>query len=315
MDQLAEMRVFVRAIERGTFAVAAKDLGLTPSAVSKLIRRLETRLGVRLVNRTTRKLALTAEGETYFHSGRQLIEAIDGLEHEVAASAAHPRGLLRINTTVSFGVQHLSPALMEFQRRYPDVRVSISLTDRPVDLHAQQIDVAVRVGPLSDSSLMSRKVGEVGRVICASPQYLKQFGTPKSRDDLAQHRCIVFTAPGRSRWAFRTADGGVEHVDVSGVFASDSQECVLQLALQGAGIARLADFMVARPIRDGKLVPLLADQHHPERTPAYAVFPPGTQKIPKVRVFLDFLVERFRSQPQRAANADPYHVGVVALLW
>jgi len=297
MDQLAEMRVFVRAIERGTFAVAANDLGLTPSAVSKLILRLETRLGVRLVNRTTRKLALTAEGEAYFHSGRRLIEAIDGLEHEVAASAAHPRGLLRINTTVSFGVQHLAPALMEFQRRYPDVRVSISLTDNPVDLHAQRIDVAVRVGPLTDASLMSRKVGEVGRVICASPQYLKKFGTPTSRDDLAQHRCIVFTAAGRSRWAFRTANGGIEHVDVSGVFASNRQECVLQLALLGAGIARLADFMVAKPIRDGKLVPLLADQHHPERTPAYAVFPPGTQKVPKVRVFLDFLVERFRPQP------------------
>jgi DNA-binding transcriptional LysR family regulator len=258
---------------------------------------LETRLGVRLVNRTTRKLALTAEGEAYFHSGRRLIEAIDGLEHEVAASAAHPRGLLRINTTVSFGVQHLAPALIEFQQRYPDVRVSISLTDNPVDLHAQRIDVAVRVGPLSDTSLMSRKVGEVGRVICASPQYLKKFGTPTSRDDLAQHRCIVFTAAGRSRWAFRTANGGIEHVDVSGVFASNSQECVLQLALLGAGIARLADFMVGKPIRDGKLVPLLADQHHPERTPAYAVFPPGTQKVPKVRVFLDFLVERFRPQP------------------
>jgi DNA-binding transcriptional LysR family regulator len=107
----------------------------------------------------------------------------------------------------------------------------------------------------------------------------------------------VFTAAGRSRWAFRTANGGIEHVDVSGVFASNSQECVLQLALLGAGIARLADFMVAKPIRDGKLVPLLADQHHPERTPAYAVFPPGTQKVPKVRVFLDFLVERFRPQP------------------
>ena len=297
MDQLGEMRVFVRAIERGTFAGAAGDLGLTPSAVSKLIARLEARLGVRLVNRTTRKLSLTAEGETYFHDGRRLIAAIDSLEHEVSASARRPRGLLRINTALSFGVQHLAPALIEFHRRFPDVRVSISLTDRPVDLHAQQIDVAVRVGPSSDSNLMSQKIGEVGRVICASPRYLKQFGVPKRREDLAQHRCIVFTAPGRSRWAFRTANGGIEHVDVSGVFASNSQECVLQLALQGAGIARLADFMVGKPIRDGKLVPLLADQHHPERTPAYAVFPPGTQKVPKVRVFLDFLVERFRSQP------------------
>jgi DNA-binding transcriptional LysR family regulator len=297
MDRLAEMRVFVRAIERGTFAVAANDLGLTPSAVSKLILRLETRLGVRLVNRTTRKLALTAEGETYFHSGRRLIEAVDALEDEVAASAGHPRGLLRINTEIWFGVQHLAPALIEFQQRYPEVRFSLYLTDRLVDLHAEQIDVAIHLGPLSDPSLMSRKVGEVGRVICASPQYLKKFGTPTSRDDLAQHRCIVFTAAGRSRWAFRTANGGIEHVDVSGVFASNSQECVLQLALQGAGIARLADFMVGKPIRDGKLVPLLADQHHPERTPAYAVFPPGTQKVPKVRVFLDFLVDRFRPQP------------------
>jgi DNA-binding transcriptional LysR family regulator len=141
MDQLSEMRVFVRAIERGTFASAAGDLGLTPSAVSKLIARLEARLGVRLVNRTTRKLSLTAEGETYFHSGRRLIDAIDSLEHEVAASARHPRGLLRINTALSFGVQHLAPALIEFHQRYPDARVSVSLTDRPVDLYAQQIEV------------------------------------------------------------------------------------------------------------------------------------------------------------------------------
>ena len=128
MDRLAEMSVFVRAIERGTFAVAANDLGLTPSAVSKLILRLETRLGVRLVNRTTRKLALTAEGEAYFHSGRRLIEAVEVLEDEVAASAGHPRGLLRINTEIWFGVQHLAPALIEFQQRYPDVRFSLYLT-------------------------------------------------------------------------------------------------------------------------------------------------------------------------------------------
>jgi DNA-binding transcriptional LysR family regulator len=137
MDQLTEMRVFVRAIERGTFAAAAGDQGLTPSAVSKLIRRLESRLGVRLINRTTRKLSLTSEGETYFHSGRRLIEAVDGLEDEVAASAGHPRGLLRINTENWWGVQYLAPALIDFQQRYPDVRVCLSLTDRLVDLYAE----------------------------------------------------------------------------------------------------------------------------------------------------------------------------------
>jgi DNA-binding transcriptional LysR family regulator len=302
MDQLAEMRVFVHAIERGSFAGAAGVMGLTPSAVSKLIGRLEERLGVRLVNRTTRKLALTAEGEAYFHSGRRLIEAVDALEDEVAASAGHPRGVLRINTTVSFGVQHLAPAMIEFQQRYPDVRVSMSLTDRPVDLHAERIDVAVRVGPPTDPGLVSHKVGEVGRVICASPQYLAEQGVPESREDLARHSCLVFTAPGRTRWAFKTADGGVEYMEVSGAFSSDSQECILQLALQGAGIARLADFMVARPIRDSRLVAVLVDQHAPERTPAYAVFPPRVQNLPKVRAFLDFLDERFGPKRSRGGN-------------
>jgi DNA-binding transcriptional LysR family regulator len=293
MDQLAEMRVFVRAIERGTFAGAASDLGLTPSAVSKLIARLEGRLGVRLINRTTRKLSLTAEGQTYFHSGQRLVEAVDGLEHEVSASAGHPRGLLRVNTAVSFGVQHLAPALIEFHQRYPEVRVNLSLTDRPVDLHTEQIDIGVRLGPLDDSSLMSRKITEIERALCASPGYVERFGAPQTAAELVGHRCIVFSSQGRARWPFRTADGGVEQLQISGTFASDSLACILEWALQGAGIARLPDFMVAAPIRERKLIVLLAEEHHPARTPAFAVFPPGTQKIPRVRAFLDFMVERF----------------------
>ena len=299
VDQLTEMRVFLRAIERGTFASAADDLGLTPSAVSKLIARLEGRLGVRLLNRTTRKLLLTAEGETYFQSGRQLIHAVDGLEQEVAASASSPRGLLRINTPVSLGVHHLAPALIEFNRRYPNVRVNLSLTDRIADFHAEQIDVAVRMGPLSDSRLMSRKIAEIEAVLSASPRYIEEFGIPKRGADLAHHRCIVFTAPGRDRWPFRTADGSIEHVEVAATFASDSLQCILQLALEGGGIARLADFLVADSIRAGKLVQLLVGQHVAERASVFAVFAPGTQRIPKMRVFIDFLVERFQHQPWR----------------
>ena len=293
VDQLAEMRVLVRAIERGSFAAAATDLGLTPSAVSKLVRRLEARLGVQLVTRTTRKLALTAEGETYFRAGRRLIEAFDGLEQEVAASASHPRGQLRVTTPVAMGVRHLAPALLEFHRRYPDVRVSMSLTDRAVDIYTEQIDVAVCMGPLSDSRLMSRKIAVIEPVIFASPRYLHEFGTPLRPLDLMQHRCIVFTAPGRSRWSFKTGNGGVQHLDVPATFASDNLECILQFALQGAGVARLADFLVADCVRSGELVPVLAGQHYYESAPVLAVFAPGTQKIPKVRVFLDFLVERF----------------------
>jgi len=302
VEQLAEMRVFVRAIERGTFAVAASDLGLTPSAVSKVVRRLEERLGVRLIERTTRKLALTAEGETYFHSGRRLIEAVDGLEQEVAASAGHPRGLLRINMPVAMGVRHLAPALMGFHRQYPDVRLNLSLTDRVVDFYAEQLDLAVRMGPLSDSRLMSRKVMEIEPVIVASPQHLARFGTPDRPADLYRHRCIAFSAPGRSRWSFKAEDGGVEHVDVPATFASDSLQCILQLALQGAGIAKLADFLVAEPVRAGELVPLLSNQHYIERASVFAVFAPGTQKIPKVRVFLDFLVEQFQHRPWRLGD-------------
>jgi DNA-binding transcriptional LysR family regulator len=299
VDQLAEMRVFVRAIERGTFAAAASELKLTPSAVSKLIRRLETRLGVRLINRTTRKLSMTPEGEAYFQSGRYLVEAVSGLEQEVAASGSRPRGLLRINTPVSLGVHHLAPALTEFHRRYPDVRVNMALTDRIVDFYAEQIDVAVRMGPLNDSRLMSRKIAEIEAVLSASPRYIERFGMPKDAADLARHRCIVFTAPGRDRWPFKTAGGGMEHLDVAATFASDSLEFILQLALQGAGIARLADFLVADAIRTGRLVQVLEGKHVAERAPVFAVFAPGTQRIPKVRVFLDFLVERFQHQSWR----------------
>lgn len=296
---MAEMRVFVRAVERGSFAGAASDHGLTPSAVSKLVRRLETRLGVRLLNRTTRRLEPTSEGETFFHAARRLIEAIDGLEQDVAASANHPRGLLRITTPVAMGVRHLAPALVDFHRRHPDVRVSLSLTDRAVDIYTEQIDIAVRMGPLSDSRLMLRKIAVIEPVIFASPGYLEAFGTPERPIDLMRHRCIVFSAPGRGRWSFKTANGGVQHLDVPATFASDNLECIRQLALEGAGIARLADFLVADAVRSGRLVPVLVGQHYYESAPVVAVFAPGTQKIPKVRVFLDFLVERFQHNSWR----------------
>ena len=149
---------------------------------------------------------------------------------------------------------------------------------------------------------MSRKIAEIEPVIVASPLYVERLGAPKAPADLAQHRCIVFTAPGRGRWSFKTADGGVEHVDVPATFASDSLQCILQLALQGAGIAKLADFLVANSVRSGELVPLFVNQHYIERAQVFAVFAPGTQKIPKVRVFLDFLIERFEHQPWRLGN-------------
>jgi DNA-binding transcriptional LysR family regulator len=293
MDQLADMRVFVRAIERGAFALAAKDLGLSPSAVSKLVTRLESRLGVRLVNRTTRQLSLTADGEVYFERGRQLILALDDLETEVAASGGRPRGVLRVSGGVTFGLAVWAPTIVEFQERYPEVRVELSLADRVIDLHKEHIDVALRAGPQRDSSLMTRKIAITRSMLCASPRYLAEFGTPNSPDDLAQHRCIIHSGASHAdRWPFHAADGELIQMPVRGPISTDNSECALRLALLGAGIVRLRDLTVSAALRSGELVPVLRDLHHAEEHTICAVFPPGTQKIPRVRAFLDFLVER-----------------------
>lgn len=300
VDQLAEMRVFVRAIERGAFAAAAKDLGLTPSAVSKLITRLEARLGVRLVNRTTRRLSLTPEGEVYFSTGRRLIGAFDGLEADVSASADRPRGLIRVNTNFSFGVSQLAPALPDFSARHPEVQVDLAITDRVVDLNVEQVDVAIRTGAPHDSSLMARRIADTRRVICASPRYIERFGAPSTPAELASHMCIIFRGTQNSdRWPFKTTTGTVERVVVPWTVTTDSAACVLALALEGAGIVRIGELLIGDPIRRGVLVPIAVAGHDPEPWPVYAMFPPGTQKIPRVRAFLDFLIERFGGAPWR----------------
>jgi len=286
----------VRAIELGAFAGAAKDLGLTPGAVSKLITRLEGRLGIRLVNRTTRKLSLTPEGEIYFQEGRRLIDGVDRLEDEVAAAAGRPRGLVRVNAGFGFGHQKLVPALPDFCDRYPDVKINLSLSDRMVDLHAEQIDIAIRhTGAQADSGLVARKIVATDRVICASPFYLDHFGTPETPADLAGHRVVISSLPHHGhRWPFRNAAGDVEDVEVkAGPVITDNIECAIRLALAGVGMIRVNEMFVADAIADGRLVPLLADSHQADRLTTFAVFPAGAQKVPRVRAFVDFLVERF----------------------
>jgi DNA-binding transcriptional LysR family regulator len=295
LDQLTEMRVFVRAIERGAFAAAAKELGLTASAVSKLKTRLEGRLGVRLVNRTTRQLSLTPEGELYFESGRRLIEEVEGLEDEVGAAAGRPRGLIRVNASYGFGFQKLTPALAEFNRLYPDVRINLSLSDRMVDLHAESIDVAIRsTGAQNDSNLVARKIAETQRVICASPSYIEMFGAPLAPDELSRHRVIIFSLPHRGhRWPFRMPDGAVSDVEVSGPIITDNTECAIQFALSGIGMIRVNRMFVEDHIAAGRLIPVLDAYDIVERLMTWAVFPAGAQHLPRVRAFVDFLVERF----------------------
>jgi DNA-binding transcriptional LysR family regulator len=309
LDKPGEMRAFVRSVELGGFSAASRDLDLTPSALSKLVTRMEDRLGVRLMNRTTRKLALTAEGEAYFTSAKRILTDIEEAEAEVTRFSAQPKGLLRINVGVAFGMHQLAPALPRFLERYPDIELEITVTDRVVDLIEEGADVAIRTGNLRDSSLIAKKICDLHRVICASPAYLKKHGVPKSPEDLSHHNCVSISgAPQLRRWPFDTVNAGNGHgiksVDVTGNVSANNAETLLQLAATGVGIIRLSDVIVADGIRAGWLVPLLTDVHHVEPLPLSAVYPHGKHKSPRVAAFVNFLVETFSGAPWRDAPSS-----------
>jgi DNA-binding transcriptional LysR family regulator len=288
----AEMNAFVRVAERGSFAAAASDLGLTPSALSKLVTRIEDRLGVRLLTRTTRKLALTAEGELFVARSRDILASIEAAEAEVTAASERPRGHLRVSVGTAVAKQILGPTLPLFLADYPDISVEMHVSDRQVDLVAEQIDVAVRSGALGDSTLVARKIGEATRVICASPRYLEKHGSPQVPADLLRHNCLTLPGPAWAQWPFHTHEG-INRLAVSGTFTSDNADLLLDVAVAGLGIARLADFMVARALREGALVPLLVDSHVPESFPIHALTVPGRHRAPRIRAFVDFLGKQF----------------------
>lgn len=297
-----EMHAFVRVVERGSFAGAATLLGLTPSAVSKLVSKLEDRLGVRLLHRTTRRLALTSEGDVYFARSRQILADIEEVEAEVAKLRAAPRGHLHVNTSNGFAIHQLVPALPEFLARYPDIQLELSVTDRIVDLVTDHADVVIRTGPIVDTTLTARKIADFQRTICASPAYLRRYGTPRTTEDLAKHTCIVFPMLTTRRWPFRTSDG-VGYAEIAPRVVTDSSETAVRLALDGVGIVRLGDVIVGDCIRRGHLVPILADVHDAEPVTLSALYLAGRHRLPKVRVFLDFLTERFSGAPWRTSTS------------
>jgi DNA-binding transcriptional LysR family regulator len=299
MDTPGEMKAFVRAVELGGFSAAARDLNLTPSALSKLATRLEDRLGVRLMNRTTRKLALTAEGEAYYASAKRILSEIEEAEAEVTRFSQHPKGLLKVNVGVAFGLHQLAPAMPKFLARYPDIELDITVTDRLIDLVEEGADVAIRNGVLADSSLVAKKICDLERVICASPAYLKKHGLPKKPEDLRNHNCISISgAPQLRRWPF-DVDGQIQHLEVKGNIAANNAETLLQLAAAGVGIIRLTDVIVGDGIRAGWLTPILVGSHHVEPLPLSAVYPHGRHKSPRVAAFVNFLVDTFSTTPWR----------------
>jgi DNA-binding transcriptional LysR family regulator len=299
-----EMSIFQRVIERGSFAGAAEDVGLSPSAVAKLITRLERRLGVRLINRTTRRLALTAEGEIYLERSRDILEAIEAAESEIASAGVSPHGHLRVHAFPSFAVDKLAPILPDFLARYPRITIDFLLTNRFVDVIGENVDVAFRAGQLNDSTLVARKIVDLTRIVCASPDYLASHGRPIRPSDLARHSCLTMShVPGASIWQFRV-DGELVPVNVKGPVSADNADMLLKLAIAGAGIIRQGDPVVALAIQKGLLEPVLQDAQEPGDFPLWALLPPGRQRLPKVRVFLDFLTERFGSAPWRHGSLE-----------
>jgi DNA-binding transcriptional LysR family regulator len=303
-DAANEMAVFARVIERGSFAAAAQDFGLTASAVSKLISRLESRLGLRLINRTTRRLALTAEGAIYLKRSREILAAIEAAEAELTASRASPRGRLRVHAPPVMIGDHFAPLLSEFLARYPRVTIEFLVANRVVDLVVENVDIAMRTGHLPDSSLVACKIIDLSQIVCASPDYLARHGRPLAPADLALHPCLTLSSlPEPARWSFEK-DGKTVAVEVSGPVSADSSDVLVRLAVEGLGIVRLGELAVARALVSGELVPLLQDVQVNEGYPLWAVLPPGRQRSPKVKVFLEFLGEALGRSPWRALRAQ-----------
>jgi DNA-binding transcriptional LysR family regulator len=257
MNDITDLRTFVQVVERGGFAAASKDVRITPSGVSKLVTRLEDRLGVRLLHRTTRRLSLTPEGEIYHLRARDILAAIDDAEAEVSRAGRRPRGRLRINCVPSFALNQLAPILSDFLAHYPEVELELAVTDRVIDLLAENADVAIRTGVVDDPSLVARKFGEIQRGLFASPEYLVRRGMPRTPEQLRDHDCIVLSiSPSSLHWPFHN-NGQIRFVNIRSRVLVDSGEAALQLAIAGGGITRLSDLISAQAHREGRLKPVL----------------------------------------------------------
>ncbi|HEV7307269.1 LysR family transcriptional regulator [Ensifer sp.] len=312
MDRQDGMAVFLMVVEEGDFSAAARRLRLSPSAVSKIIGRLETRLGVRLLQRSTRSISLTAEGSAYAESSRRILGDIADAELAIQPGAV-PRGRLRVSLPSAFGHRLIVPMLPDFIARYPEIDLELDFSDAIVDLLNGDADVAVRVASPSDSTLVTRRLAPNRRVICASPAYLEQHGVPETPDDLQRHVCLAITARGRLNvWEFED-EGGRRAIRVRGPVEANSTEALRRLALAGIGIVRLSDILVGDDISAGRLRPLLTGHNRAEAEPITVVYPHRRFLPSRVRVFIDFLAGEFARRPFAEARFRGDAAGADAL--
>ena len=284
-----DISTFIRLVELGSFAAAAEETGYTPSGVSKLISRMEDRLGVKLLYRTTRKLSLTPEGEIFLAHAQRFLELEELVEADLSLATGKPRGHLRVNCGTAFARHKLAFLLPRFIDKFPDITVEVSVSDNRIDPIREQMDVTIRVGELTDSDLVAVRLGTVRRIIAASPQYLVDNGQPTTPDDLRRHSCLLLTGFARQAIWPMLEDGQRKDIKVSGPVSSDSADVLLHLAIEGAGIIRLGDFLGEAALSEGRLVELFADNHHNDPKPLTALVLPHRKNIPRVRAFVVFL--------------------------
>lgn len=293
MDRLGDLDIFARVAATGSMSQAARDLGLSPPVISKRIKRLEERLGTRLLQRTTRQIALTDAGRGFHERVLAILASVEEAENWVSQRAQQARGPLRISAPTTFGRLHVAPHLVRFLEKYPDISVDLSLSDSFVDVVGDGFDVAIRIADLADTSLVARKLAPNHRVLCASPDYLARMGTPSRIQDLARHRLLVHNA---DHWRLEGPEGAV-HVPVASVVSTNSSEVIREAVIAGMGIALRSTWDIGPELRSGRLVALLPAYRASHRVAIHAVYPSRRHLPQRTRVFIDFLLELYGPVP------------------
>lgn len=309
MDRLTAMQAFVRVVEAGSFVRAAERLGISTSALSSRVAELESHLGARLLNRTTRRLSLTESGQSYYERCVQLLSEVEEAEALVGQAAAHPRGTIRLTCSYSMGQTVIAPAIAEFIARYPDVKFDVMVSDRMIDLVDEGFDLAIRIGAVGSDQQVARPLGSMQLVLCAASVYLTARGVPRTPAELGSHAALTYAyAPTVRQWRLFDRAGQAHEVRVSGSLHANSGEMLVSAAIAGLGLVYEPDFMLRAAIGDGRLLRVLPD-YEGERSGIWAVYPSRRHLSLKLRLFVDHIAQRFARETAAAAAPSAARAG------
>ncbi len=305
MHAVDDMTIFIRVVDRQGFSAAGRQLRMTTAVVSSRIAKLEQRLGVRLLNRTTRRVGPTEDGKIYYEHCRKVRAEIDAVEQTLAERRLHPAGALRVSVPVALGRRHIAPLIPLFLDAHPEIQVRLQVTDRVVDLVDEDVDVALRKGVLPSSAEIMRRIAPDLRVVCGAPDYFRRHGVPRVPEDLKEHNCLLLRFPGSKRyfWQFRDETGAVSNLPISGTMDSNSSDILVAWALQGQGLVMKSVWDLSDELESGALVTALQD-HWPRGLSLQALMPARPQQPTKTRAFIDFLLKHFAKHPVTALT-DP----------